>query len=108
MKMHAICGALATSLLVSPGAVAQTAHDFSADNPVAAIFGGLFGITAHQAEAEPPSAPDGARRSIVVPPQRSERLMQNETDERGYVRTTVKGRTVLVDPRTRRIVQVLE
>jgi hypothetical protein len=108
MKMHAICGALATALLVSPGAVAQTAHDFSADNPVAATFGGLFGVTAHQAEAEPPSAPDEARRSIIISPQSSERFMQSETDERGYIRTTVKGRAVLVDPRTRRIVQVLE
>ena len=109
MKVLAICGALTTSLLVSPGAYAQTTHDFSADNPLAAILGGIFDFAAPPANVEPPSAPDEARRSIVGAPQRSERfVMQGETDERGYVRTSVKGRAVLVDPRTRRIVQVLE
>jgi hypothetical protein len=107
MKMIAICGALATSLLVSPGAVAQTTHDLSANNPLAAIFGGIFALAAPPIDVEPPSAPDEARRSGA--PQRSERfVVQSDADERGYVRTTVKGRAVLVDPRTKRIVQVLE
>ena len=109
MKMIAICGALATSLLVSPGAVAQTTHDLSANNPLAAIFGGIFALAAPPTDVEPPSAPDDARRSILGAPQRSERfVVQSDADERGYVRTTVKGRAVLVDPRTKRIVQVLE
>lgn len=109
MKRLTICGALATSLLASHGAVAQTTHDFSADNPLAAIFGGIFSLAAPAIAVEPPSAPDEARRSIDGSPQRSERfVVQSDADERGYVRTTVKGRAVLVDPRTRRIVQVLE
>jgi hypothetical protein len=109
MKLLAVGGALTTLLLVSPGAVAQTTHDFSSDDPLTAIVGGIFGFAAPSPHVEAPLVPDKPRRSMVVAPQRSERfVMQPEANERGYMRTTVKGRAVLVDPRTRRIVQVLE
>jgi hypothetical protein len=109
MKLVAICGALTTMLMVSTGAVAQTSHDYSAEDPLTAIVGGIFGFAAPSPHVEAPLVPDNPRRSMVVAPQRSERfVMQPEANERGYMRTTVKGRAVLVDPRTRRIVQVLE
>jgi hypothetical protein len=102
-------GVLATSMLLSSGALAQDAQDFTVDNPLSAIFGGIFGLAAPPANAEPPSRSNDAPARTVVLQQGKERFVnQGEPDERGYVRTTVKGRAVLVDPRTRRIVEVLE
>jgi hypothetical protein len=108
MKTLAISSAVAASMLVSPAAVAQDAPDFSTHNPLVVIFGGIFGA-APPANTRSPSSSEAVHAPKVMPQQSTERFaMEGNRDERGYVQMTVKGRNVLVDPRTRRIVEVLE
>jgi len=108
MKTLAMCVAIAASMLVPPAAVAQDAPDFSTNNPLAVIFGGIFGA-APPANTQPPSSPEAVRAPKVMPQQSTERFaIEGNHDERGYVQMTVKGRIVIIDPRTRRIVKVLE
>jgi hypothetical protein len=108
MKTLAMCGAIAASMLVPPTAVAQDAPDFSTNNPLVVIFGGIFGA-ATPTNTRSSSSPETVHAPKVMPQQSTERFaMEGNHDARGYVQMTVKGRNVLVDPRTRRIVEVLE
>jgi hypothetical protein len=108
MKALAISGAVAVSIAVSPAALAQGA------DPITAIFGGITNIVL--GEGAPPAAaprevskPHELKAGEIVPQRRGERFtLHGQRDERGYVQTTVKGRAVLVDPRSRRIVEVLD
>jgi hypothetical protein len=108
MRMLALTGALAASMLLSPGAVSQSAQDPQVNNPLALIFGGMFGIIA-PTDPMPTARPNEVQTQNAVSQKDGERfVIQSKPDERGYVRTTVKGRAVLVDPTTRRIVEVLD
>ncbi len=114
MRTLAISAAIAGSILASPAALAQSADSIAVANPLTAIVGGIAGLvtgaTAPAANAaQEPSRPQDLRAGEIVPQRRGERFaLHGQRDERGYVQTTVKGRTVLVDPRTRRIVEVLD
>jgi hypothetical protein len=113
MRTLAISAAIAGSILASPAALAQSADSIAVANPLTAIVGGIADLVTATAPAanaaQEPSRPQDLRAGEIVPQRRGERFaLHGQRDERGYVQTTVKGRTVLVDPRTRRIVEVLD
>ena len=114
MRTFAISGAIAAFMLASPAALAQSRDNVPTTDPFTAIFGGIAGLvtgaTAPPANAaQEPSRRQDLRAGELIPQGGGERLaLHGQRDERGYVQTTVKGRSVLVDPRTRRIVEVLD